>query len=135
MTGEAMKVRDLMTPSPATIASRESLAKAWALMRTRHIRHLPVTEEGRLVGLVSERDLYLLQSLRGVIPDHEPVEEAMTEFPYTVHPEDAVADVAAEMAREKYGCAVVVAEERIVGIFTTVDALRGLSQILRRPPT
>src|SRR5688572_8057124 len=103
-----MRVHELMTRSPLTISARESVARARALMQTGNLRHLPVTEHGALVGVVSERDLYLLQSLQRVDADTEPVEEAMSEYPFTVHPDDDVAAVAAMMARDKYGCAVVV---------------------------
>ncbi|MDQ3262182.1 MAG: CBS domain-containing protein [Myxococcota bacterium] len=125
-----MHVRNLMTPAPVTISLRESIAKARGLMRTHDVRHLPVTENGRLVGLVSERDLYLLQSLSQEESDRQPVEEAMTESPYTVRPDDPMSSVAREMANHKYGCAVVVDEGRIVGIVTTVDALRALAATL-----
>jgi acetoin utilization protein AcuB len=100
-------------------------------MRARHVRHLPVLEGGRLVGVVSERDLYLLETLRGVDPGKEPVSEAMTEQPYAVSPEAKVHDVVREMLGKKYGSAVVVERGKVAGIFTRSDALRALEGLLQ----
>lgn len=126
-----MRVREVMTAPPVIIEENASVARALTLMRERDIRHLPVTRGGRLVGIVSERDIFLLLSLSGVDADGEPVTEAMTELPYSVSPEARLAPVAREMARHKYGSAVVVDDDgAIVGVLTTVDALRGLADLL-----
>jgi acetoin utilization protein AcuB len=61
------------------------------------------------------------------------VEEAMTAQPFTVPPDAALEDVARAMAEQKYGSAVVVDKGAVVGLFTTTDALRALSSMLRRP--
>jgi acetoin utilization protein AcuB len=121
-----------MTVNPVAITSDRTLAEAHRLMREKGIRHLPVVDDGRLVGLVSQRDLYLLETLQGVNPDEERVEEAMTAEPYTVAPDAALEDVAHEMAEHKYGSAVVLERGAVVGLFTTVDALRALASVLRR---
>jgi serine phosphatase RsbU (regulator of sigma subunit) len=55
--GGAVRVADVMTPDPVTIAPHESFTQAAALMNERGVRHLPVTEQGRLVGILSMRDL------------------------------------------------------------------------------
>jgi acetoin utilization protein AcuB len=122
-----------MTVNPVAIASDRTLAEAHRLMREKGIRHLPVVDGGRLVGLVSQRDLYLLETLQGVNRDEERVEEAMTAQPFTVPPDAALEDVARAMAEHRYGSAVVVDGGTVVGLFTTTDALRALSAVLRRP--
>jgi acetoin utilization protein AcuB len=122
-----MRVRDYMTSPAITIDERESVARAHGMMRERGIRHLPVTRAGELVGLVSERDIFLLLSLHGLTAENEAVEEAMTEVPFIVHPDDPLALAARSMARGKFGSAVVVDGGRIVGILSVVDVLAGLA--------
>jgi acetoin utilization protein AcuB len=125
--GAGMRVRDYMSSPAITIDERESVASAQSIMRDRGIRHLPVTRDGQLVGVVSERDIFLLLSLHGLNAEKEPVEEAMTEVPFTVHPDDPLALAARAMARGKFGSAVVVDGERIVGMLSVVDVLSGLA--------
>ena len=121
-----------MTLSPQVISSGHTLAQAHQVMRERNIRHLPVVDDGRLVGVVSQRDLYLLETLKGVDPGSETVKEAMSPEPFAVRPDAPLDDVALAMAERKYGSAVVVDQGVVVGVFTTVDALRALVVVLRR---
>ena len=121
-----------MTANPVAIESRSTLAEAHDRMRASGIRHLPVVDDGQLVGVVSQRDLYLLQTLRTVDPAAETVGEAMMRSPYTVAPETPLEEVARRMSENKYGSAVVVERGAVVGMFTTVDALRALAAVLRR---
>lgn len=125
-------VQKHMTLSPQVVSSRHTLAQAHQLMRERNIRHLPVVDDGRLVGVVSQRDLYLLQTLNGLDPATERVEEAMSREPFAVKPDAPLDEVALAMAERKYGSAVVVDQGVVVGLFTTVDALRALAVVLRR---
>jgi acetoin utilization protein AcuB len=125
-----MKVAQFMTRNPYCIQRSEPLHEAHRLMRARHVRHLPVVDQDRLVGIVSERDLYLLETLRSVDPGKEPVSEAMTEHPFTVTPETGVRFVVQEMRQKKYGSAVVVEGSRVIGIFTRTDALSALESLL-----
>lgn len=121
-----------MTANPVVVAAQRTLADAHELMREHGIRHLPVVEGPRLIGLVSQRDLYLIETLRGVDATAAPVAEAMNAEPYAVAPDAPLEEVAREMAEHKYGSAVVVQRGEVVGIFTTVDALRALASSLRR---
>lgn len=125
-------VRRYMTVAPVVVSSDRTLAEAHRLMRERNIRHLPVVDDGALVGIVSQRDLYLLETLRGVDPAAETVREAMAVEPFRVSPDAALEDVASVMADRKYGSAVVVDGGVVVGLFTTVDALRALATIVGR---
>ena len=123
----------LMTPQPLTIGRQQSLSTAHRLMRDHHVRHLPVLEHGELIGIVSQRDLYFLVTIRGVDIDTDTVEDAMTSDTYGVAPDAPISAVAKHMARHRYGCAVVLERGKVAGIFTATDALR-LVSTLTPPP-
>jgi len=126
-------VRRYMSADPTVISSTQTLVEAHRVMREKGIRHLPVVDGGRLVGVVSQRDLYLLETLRGVDAARELVEEAMTGEPFVVAPDSALLEVVEAMAAERRGSAIVVEEGAVVGIFTSTDALRALAELLRGP--
>ncbi len=122
-------IRRYMSRSPHTIAVDRTLADAHNLMRQYRIRHLPVLERGSLVGIVSERDLHLIETLRDVNPAQVTVEEAMSQDVFSVDPGASIARVARIMAKRKVGSAVVVNRGEVLGIFSTVDALRALADL------
>jgi len=119
-----------MSRQPWTISPRDTLAVARERMREHDIRHLPVIDGRELVGIVSARDLYMLQSVAGVNACETRVHEAMTEQVYAVPPDAPVAEVATVMSERKLGSAVVMRDGVAQGIFTTVDACRALAEIL-----
>jgi acetoin utilization protein AcuB len=122
-----------MTRQPWTIRKDAKMAQAHALMREHHIRHLPVLEGGQLVGIVSERDLHLIETLPDCDPEDVTVEEAMSVDVYTVDAEAPLDDIVEAMAQRKLGCAIVQNRRGVVeGIFTTIDALQVLADVLRR---
>jgi acetoin utilization protein AcuB len=125
------EIHRFMTPTPHTISTRQTLAEAHQTMRERGVRHLPVVSDGKLVGVVSQRDLYLLETLRGVDVGREMVEEAMSDEPFVVAPDAPLDEVAEAMANSKHGSALVVERAALVGIFTSTDALRALVALLR----
>lgn len=124
---QRIAIQTLMTPQPVTIGRTESLATAHQLMREHSCRHLPVLEHGELVGVVTQRDLYLLETIAGVDLRADIVDEAMSNDAYAVPPDAPLEDVAASMAANRYGCAVVIERGRVIGIFTATDALRVLA--------
>lgn len=121
-----VRVYRYMTPSPVTVGRDQSLAVAHDIMRKHRIRHLPVLDAGALVGIVTERDLRLIESIAGTDPNATLVEEAMTTDPYVVTAGTPLREVAEAMVEHKYGCAVVMERGAVAGIFTTIDALRAL---------
>lgn len=120
-------IRDVMTESPHTIGKAQTLDKASQVMREHGIRHLPVLDGGELLGILSNRDVYLIETLQDVDPEKVTVEEAMSADPYAVAPDAVLKDVVGQMAEHKYGAAVVMEGRKVIGIFTTIDALRVLA--------
>jgi acetoin utilization protein AcuB len=127
---EKPTIGSYMIADPVTIGADQPLARAHEIMRARRVRHLPVLSQGRLVGIVSDRDLRLVENLKDVDPTVVTVEEAMTPDPFTIGPDSSLEWVAMEMAQHKYGSTLVVDRGRVVGVFTTVDALRALQGLL-----
>lgn len=125
------KIQKFMTTVPHCINRTDTVAAAHKMMRDHDIRHLPVVEGEKLVGIVSQRDLHLIETLKDVDAEKVSVEDAMTNNPYTVSPEAELDEVVAEMAEQKYGSALVVQNHKVVGVFTTVDAMRAFSELLK----
>jgi acetoin utilization protein AcuB len=130
MPAKIVTIAERMTKTPHSIGAEQPLKVAHDLMRTHHIRHLPVLHGGKLIGMVSERDLHLVETLPNVDPADVPVEEAMSQDVYAVTPRTSLSEVVREMAERKLGSAVVVDGTTIVGVFTTVDALETLAGLL-----
>jgi acetoin utilization protein AcuB len=122
-------VCDYMTVSPHSVDLEQSLATAARRMRELRTRHLPVVHGEELKGIISQRDVALAQAV-GLDPNELSVEEAMVPEPFTVSPDTPLSEVARAMASHKYGCAVVAEGGQVRGIFTTVDALRALAELL-----
>src|SRR5690606_26620879 len=104
-------IETYMTTLPHSIGDEQTLSKASQIMKERNIRHLPVLRGGKLLGILTDRDVHLIESLGGANAETLPVSEAMTEEPFTVSPDAALSEVAEEMAANKYGSAVVRSEE------------------------
>jgi acetoin utilization protein AcuB len=123
-------VQKYMTYVPKSIGHDQPLEKALELMREMRIRHLPVLKAGKLVGVLTDRDVNLVMGFNDVDPKTIKVEDAYTPDPYFTKPDAKLDEVATEMAEKKYGCAIVVDNSKLVGIFTEVDALRALAELL-----
>lgn len=123
-------IKKYMTTDVQTIGDEQPMSIAHRVMREEHIRHLPVLHQGKLVGVVTDRDLRLVETLRDVDPTKVTVSEAMTSDVYTVSPDTSLDEVVSAMAKSKYGSAVVVDHGHVVGIFTTVDACSALADLL-----
>lgn len=124
-------IQKYMTVVPRTIGLDQPIAHAQEVMRELHVRHLPVLDGGRLVGVISDRDVNLLLSFSATDAEKMTVEDACTRDPYFTSPEAPLDEVAALMAEKKYGCALVVDHGKLVGVFTQIDALTALSDLLK----
>jgi len=121
-----------MTLAPKTISYDQTLEEAGDYMRKLHLRHLPVTKGGRLIGMISDRDIQLMLAVQDLGALALRVETVFTPNPHFVNPETSIAEVANHMAQEKSGCVLVMDQNRLVGIFTTLDALKALADVFRR---
>jgi len=119
-----------MTPCPISVRASQSLAEAHARMREHQIRHLPVLENGQVVGVVSQGDLRLLESIDDVDINRVTVEEAMIHHPYLVAREESLLSVLGRMFERRLGSILVMDRDRLVGIFTAVDAVNALRRVL-----
>ena len=123
-----LTVAEYMTPSPHTVGRAQPLRTARHMMQKLRVRHLPVLDGGKLIGMLSDRELGAAESLPGA--DLLKVEEAMSPTTYMVTPEAPLDAVAREMAELKVGSAVVMHGPTVLGVFTAVDGLRALADAL-----
>ena len=130
MSKSIPQIKKYMTTDVQTIGDDQPMSAAHRMMRDQRIRHLPVLHQGKVVGIVTDRDLRLVETLSDVDPNKVAVSEAMTPDPYVVTPEAALDEVVATMAAKKYGSAVISDHGHVVGIFTTVDACSAFADLL-----
>jgi acetoin utilization protein AcuB len=130
-----MRVEEWMQRKPVTISPQETLRAAWRLIREHRIKHLPVVDGGRLVGMVTDRDLrHALPSRAVSLEVHEVpylaervrIWEVMARAVVTVHREAPIEDAARLMLQYRIGGLPVVHEEKLVGIITKTDLVRAL---------
>ena len=123
-------VHRYMTFDPYTVSARDSMTTAHRIMREHDIRHLPVVDDTRLVGIVSDRDL----RLRAVSsdPDAIAVQEVMTTCVLSVTPHTPLDEAIELMSTARCNSLVVIGKDGVVGILTASDALFALTDLLRR---
>lgn len=135
---QTILVKDFMTESPHSIGVSLSVGDAKNMLRAYDIRHLPVLESGALVGVLSDRDIQMIEVIAGKGADEVSVEQAMSQVVYTVSPTTPLQVCALHMYRHKLGSAVVMEGPRVIGVFTTTDAMRALAEVLEaldeKPP-
>jgi len=134
-----MQVWQLMSTDLVTLDARGTMDIADDLMKLKRIRHLPVLDDGRLVGLITQRDLFLagvssvLQFRRGAQKEwlgHIRIAEVMTRDLITIGPQADAELAVAQMLEHKIGCLPVVAGSNLVGLLSETDLLRYLQRIL-----
>lgn len=112
-----METAKRMTDKVVTVTPRDSLAKAKALMDSGNFRHVPVVEDGKLVGILSNSDIRWHGHLDAT------VDQAMTPNPVTIGPATTVEEAARLMLRLKISAVPVVVNGKPVGILSTSDIL------------
>ena len=128
-------VKDSMTREVVALSPETTAAEALGLCRERRIRHLPVVEGGRLVGIVSDRDLRSATPALGDPARAEAlgklrVSEVMAREVATVRPEDPIEVAANAMRERKIGCLPVLEEDALVGIVTSSDVMEALVYLM-----
>src|ERR687885_2625839 len=130
-----LRVRDAMTREVVALGPEASAAQALGLCRVNNIRHLPIVERGRLVGLVSDRDLRDVSPPRGTADEENTlgwvrVRDMMSTELVTIHPLNTIEHAARELYDRKIGCLPVVADGELVGIITSADMMRTLIELV-----
>jgi len=136
-------VGEIMTPDPVTLHSDAKLSEAWDLMETRHILHIPIVDDGVLVGLLSERQMR--DAMPSIILMSDPegrqkslrltrVSQVWHPGPRTVAPTTTVLDAIKTMRRDRLGSLPVLNEGRLVGILTAGDLISFLERLLNGGP-
>ncbi|MGH3087327.1 MAG: CBS and ACT domain-containing protein, partial [Rubrobacteraceae bacterium] len=131
-----LRVRDSMAREVATLGPEASVAQAWQLCRERRVRHIPIIEDGRLVGLVSDRDLRDASPVRKTGDGGEEnvfgwacMRDIMSGEPVTIGPLDTIEHAAREIYERRIGCLPVVDGGELVGIITSSDMMRTLIEL------
>lgn len=116
-----MRIADILTPNPITIEPEAHLDRAIAVMESHDCRHLLVATHGKLVGVLSDRDLLAATGWVVEAGDVRQVSDVMTRKPKTADPRTEVVAAAMLLELDSIGCLPVIDEERIVGIVTETD--------------
>jgi acetoin utilization protein AcuB len=123
-------VSQYMTLEPATADEGLLLVDAEERMALDNIRHLVVLDRmGHVVGVLSHGDIALALSLPGADRKKLRVRDAMSDNPYVCGPSVRISDVALAMESHRWGCAIVLEGDDVIGVFTTTDALRALREL------
>jgi len=119
----------VMTPNLHSIGAEILLGTAREQMNKYGVRHLPVLQAGKVIGMLTDRDIKRLSKFPGY--SDFSVEDAMTSDPYVVAPNTPFAEVAETMAERKYGSVIIAEGNKPLGIFTAVDGMRLLAAVYK----
>ena len=136
--GKEGLVREIMMGSPVTLKPDDTLALASDVICLGRIRHLPIVDDGKLVGIVSERDLMgaaakqifgLKQTSQAALLKSVAVKDVMKKHVISVEPDTEITEAAHLMAEKKIGCLPVVSAGALIGLVTTTDILRYVERL------
>lgn len=134
-----MKVRDWMSPKPHTLGPDATLGDAVGVMSRHQIRHLPIVDDGRVVGIISDRDVKMALgpdavnlSLAEIDPRQANGALAwfMTDDALTVQAEATLADAGALLLEHRIGALPVLDGDQLVGVLSVIDVLRAALPLL-----
>lgn len=119
------KIEDVMTLCPHSVGLDQNIEVAKMLLQKHGFHHLPVLDGGRLLGIVSDRDVKFALGWSGSQVATLSVRDVYTPEPYIVEPTTPLLEVLRVMERDQIGCTLVaINKDKLVGIFTTTDACR-----------
>ena len=130
-----MYVKEIMSTEVTVVDRNDPLSKIEELMVAKKLRHLPVVEDGKLLAIITQRDLFkaAMSSVLGYGKKAQkaflqtvPAKEIMVEPVITVAPETSVAEAMDLMLQKEIGCLPVTDGAKVVGIVTKTDLLRHL---------
>ena len=120
-----MKVKDLMTTQPTVVKPEDMVSQAATLMKQEDCGAIPVvSKDGKLVGIVTDRDIVIRVVAAGKEPRSTPVSVAMSADPVTLSPEASTDDAEKLMAEHQVRRLPVVADGRLVGLVVTAQLAR-----------
>lgn len=134
-----MLVKERMNAKPVTLSPDDTLRKARDLIKERGLRRFPVVEGGKLVGIVTDRDVRQADMSSAVVQERRYVEYIldriqvrgiMTPDPITVTPDTSLEEAARLILENKIGGLPVVERDELVGIITETDLIRTLVELL-----
>lgn len=133
---DKMLVKGYMTVNPITVQSDDSVWHALKMLRDHNIRHLPVIQGKRLVGMISDRDIRMVLPSSLAVPEEQDrfhtwgiqvkVGDVMIRKVVTVTAETETERAAQLMVEHRIGCLPVLRGSTLVGIITTIDMLRAM---------
>jgi CBS domain-containing protein len=136
-----MIVREFMTPDPIVLEPTDTLRKARQLVRDHGLRRFPVVTDGKLVGMVTDRDIRQADMSSAVVQERRYVEYIldriqisgiMTPDPVTVTPDTPIVEAARLILEKKIGGLPVVEQGTLVGIITETDLIRMLIALIEK---
>jgi acetoin utilization protein AcuB len=132
-TNRVKRVRDCMTRDPTSVGPNDSLQRVVELLRRRDIRSVPVLEDGRLIGIVTDRDVRQVAPAYPLFREEEEIRRytenltvtaAMTADPMTIAPDAPLVDAAKVLETYRISALPVVDGTELVGMLTVTDLLR-----------
>ncbi len=136
---DRVQVRQHMTADPQTLEVTQSLLDAALLLRRSHLRHIPIVENGHLVGILTDKDVARYAPSRLTpLPEEEynrvfegtALGKVMTKEPVTTTPDSPLGEAVVLLYTKRLGCLPVLEEGKLVGIITVTDMLRALQDFI-----
>ncbi len=136
-------VRTFMTAQVQTLSSKDRLLEAALLLRSSHIRHIPIVDESEIVGILSDRDIQrcapsMLARVSAeeynAVFEETLINRVMTREPLRISADAPLNEAVALLREKKLGCLPVVENGKLVGIITKADMLTALLRMLETSP-
>ena len=129
MLERAPKIADFMTTLPASVPADSSLAEVARIMKAKSFHHLPIVEQGHIIGVIRDHDLTVALNILGQNGAMTPVRQITMEEVYLVRPDSNLDEVIDTMTKFDLSNVLVIHHHRLVGIFTISDAIRALKTL------